>query len=109
MDLTSDANLKLLLSFALEFKESYDKAVWKIVEGWLSQQKVERLATLLEEQFVVHAFRRLNKRPLKLLFGSLKVPFSTKLRLQKEGETDEVQLQILGLNEIKIGKVRLTY
>ena len=105
MDLTNDENMKLLLSYALSFEERYDEAVWEIIKGWLSQQKVERLKSVLDEGFIMYAFKKLNKRPLKLLFNTLKVPFSINSSNLDDDDATSKTIQILALNEIKIGIV----
>jgi hypothetical protein len=105
MDLTKEENMKLLLSYALSFEEHYDEAVWEIIKGWLSQQKVERLKSVLDEGFIVYAFKKLNKRPLKLLFNTLKVPFSVDSASLDDDDATSKTIQILALSEIKIGSV----
>jgi hypothetical protein len=106
MDLTKEENMKLLLSYALSFEEYYDEVVWEIIKGWLSQQKVERLKSVLDEGFIVYAFKKLNKRPLKLLFNTLKVPFSVDSASLDDDDATSKTIQIIALSEIKIGSTK---
>lgn len=104
MDLNSDANLKLLLSYTLAFEDHFPEASWAIIKGWLSQQKVVRFKALLDPQFVGLAFARLNKLPLVLLLNTLKVPFSFSMPGDDQDGGDKI-VELVGLSEIKIGTV----